>query len=743
MKYLARFTILISILITGYSCLKKGSADYKNSITIENTEFSLIISNKGEALSLKHKATTQECLQEGVRTPMFAVTQYRPYRSEHFLTLPNKHTNFYGDSLHREGNNLIVYFTDIGYKATIGLNITDHYIGFKLKGIEQMEIETFKKRPVMLDEFTLMQLPVKDREYFGDWLNVSWDNEVAVTLLGTDPYCRIDANAGGDFHVMKADMKKDVRLYNVGAALIVSGKDGLLNCIDQLEKDYKLPRGVKSRRNKASRYSYFWARDVRPENIDEYLSYALKGGFKAFMISTNSFSTSGGHFPWKPEYPNGIEDLKAMVKKIEDAGMVAGIHFYFNKAMKRDKYVSPVPDPRLNLRKIFTLAESLDDNSNTVSVEENPEGCILSDGQRILKIGEELIEYTSYTTSPPYQFRGCSRGILNTRISNHPEGLKMGVLDVDDWNIWVRFDQRTSIQKEIAQRIAGIYNKAGFKFAYFDGAEDVHPPYWFNISNAQWEVYKLLDPEPLFVQAAAKSHFGWHMISVANAYDIFPPEVIKRRTKRWKVRDAKFYIPDFTKNNFGWNGYFAPNGESDGTQPDMYEYVACQAAAWGCPVSLCPSLGQLNAHPRTPDNLEVMRRWEEAQLAGFLSDKQKTVIKNNPDQEFILLIDESGSYELQPYEQVREVAQGNTHIRAYTFKRGEKSYAVYWHTSGNGKIFLKLSAEKVRLYEQLGKKLQVTATDNGVIVPVDGRLYLETDLSTEELTTAFKYAEIL
>ena len=44
------------------------------------------------------------------------------------------------------------------------------------------------------------------------------------------------------------------------------------------------------------------------------------------------------------------------------------------------------------------------------------------------------------------------------------------------------FDQRTSIQKEVAARLGEIYSKAGFEFAYFDGAEDVPPPYWFTVS---------------------------------------------------------------------------------------------------------------------------------------------------------------------------------------------------------------------------------------------------------------------
>ena len=743
MKNSVGLIIVNLIFLVTISCSEKDQYGVQNKIILENEEFSFIIGNDGKALSLKHKSTGQECLQEGMNLPVFAITQYRPYRVEHFLTLPNKRTSFYGDSVYREGNDLIVQFSDIGYKATIDLNITDSYIAFHLKEIEQMKIEShYKNMPVLVDEFTLLQLPVRNRKYFGSWLNVSWDEDVAINLLATDPFCNIDAEALEDIHIMKAGMEKNVKLYNTGAALITTSKDKLMDCIDRLEEDYDLPQGVKNRRSEASRYSYFWA-DITPQNIDEYLIFAKQGGFKAIMISTNTFTESSGHFPWSPEYPGGIEDLKAAVKKIEDAGMIAGIHFYYTKAMKHDKYISPIPDTRLNLSKIFTLAEPLDMHTSTITVEENPEGCVMSQGRRILKIREELIEYEAFTTIPPYQFTNCKRGSLNTHITNHPKGLKMGLLDVDDWSIWVRFDQNTSIQKEIAGKIAGIYNEAGFKFAYFDGAEDVHPPYWYNISNAQWEVYKLLEPKPLFLQSAAKSHFGWHMISMANAYDIFAPEVIKHRTKIWKVRDAKYYVADFTNNNFGWNGYFAPKGDDKGTQPDMYEYVACQAAAWGSAVSLYPSLDQLKAHPRTADNMEVMRRWEEARLSGFLSDKQKTIIKNNPDQEYILLIDETGKFELQPYKQVDEVARGNLNICAFTFTRSGKNCAVYWHASGESRIALELNADKIHLYKKLGQEIPVIREDSRVIVPVGDRLFLETSLDIETVIAALKNAEVL
>ncbi|MGV8092684.1 MAG: hypothetical protein AB2L24_12580, partial [Mangrovibacterium sp.] len=82
----------------------------------------------------------------------------------------------------------------------------------------------------------------------GEWLNVGWDEQVAVNVLGTDPYARIDAEKRNGYRVMKAEAVKDIKLKGVGAALIVCQPDDLLDHIARIEEDYDLPRGVESRR---------------------------------------------------------------------------------------------------------------------------------------------------------------------------------------------------------------------------------------------------------------------------------------------------------------------------------------------------------------------------------------------------------------------------------------------------------------------------------------------------------------
>ena len=734
MKKLSWLCCLWLALCSGIASAQQPNAE----IVIENAEFRLTLTSDARARSLIHKASGQECLATS-NASAFTLTQYRPYNNELQLAYPAKSTAFAADSVRREGDLLIANFGIVDYEARIRLRVTDGYIAFTLEKLIYKNTPGYRKKPATpVDELCFLQLPIRSRRNFGDWLNVMWDEQVAVNLLATDPYAKID----GDHHRFSAAAVNEVKLEGVGAALIATRTESLFDRIATVERDFDLPRGADSRRRPEYRWSYYELVNVTPRDIDRHIAYAKQAGFKAMMVYNLAFAKSVGHFDFKPDYPNGVADLKLIADKIKQAGMIAGLHFHYNKATKNDPYVEGKPDARLNLTKILTLKEPLDDGATTITVDENPRGAPLEDERRFLKIGDELISYESYTTAQPYQFLGCRRGQLKTQAAAHVAGLKMGVLDVDTWPIFVRFDQRTSIQEEVAERIARLYREAGFQFVYFDGAEDVHPPYWHTVSWPQWLVHRRLQPTPLFAEGACKSHFSWHLLTRGNAFDVFAPEALKAATRDNPLAEAERVARDFTAINFWWIGYWSPSKETIGIQPDMLEYVASRAAAWDCPISLNGELAALDAHPRTPDNLAVLRRWEELRVKNALTPQQKAMLRD-PAQEHTLLVNEAGDAEIVSYEQIASLAGGEPSIRAFVFERKGKVYVVYWHTSGEGRIELPLPGNRIRLMEQLGRDVAMQATSDKVIVPVGKRRYLETDgLTKQQVIAAFQQAKI-
>lgn len=732
------YLFLVTFLLMSSISLFTKADDRKSisPIIIENAEMRLTISSEGKATSLIHKATGQECLMQHTDVPLCAITQYRPYDNENFLMFPAKPRVFPANKIERIGNELRVEFKDTYDIAIISLQITDTYIGFTLKEIDY-RIEDFGvKRKTEIDEFTMLQLPVRERTNFGEWLNVMWDKNVAINVLGTHPATRIDAFKNKSFTTMYAGLDTKVKMFHAGAALITTSPGNLLSCIDQLEKDYQMPRGVESRRCKEYPYSYYELRDVTTKNIDQHIAYAIQGGFKAMVVYYMDFAKACGHYEWKEEFPNGMKDLQEITRKITEAGMIPGFHIHYSKVHIDDPYLSGgKPDARLNRVHEFILSKSLDKHSTVITIEENPEGIRMEDGRRLFQIGNELITFTSFTTEYPYQLIGCERGTFNSIPNTYEAGQRIVQLDVDDWPVFIRIDQKSGIQQEIAQRLGKIYKECGFRFVYFDGAEDVPMPYWYNVSRSQMTVYNELKPAPLFAEGALKSHYGWHILSRGNAFDLFPPERIRPAIKKYTARCAEQIAKDFTSVNFGWINYLAPNEKSIGMQPDMYEYICSRAVAWNSPISLVGTLKDLNQHPRTDENLHIIRTWEEAKLKGAITTEQKELLKNL-EQEYILLKDKRGNYNLYPYQQI--TSDQERPIRAFVFQRNGKTCIVYWHMSGSGTISLNIDKNSLSLKDEKGNNIPFSSQNGKSVLPAAGRLFLETDLPQQEVINRFR-----
>jgi len=712
-----------------------------NPIIIENALFRLTVGSDCIVQSLILKETGEECLQQGEDIALFSVTQPRPYNNEVKLSHPNKRTIFQANRIRREGNELIIGFEITPFEAVVEIKEAPMYVAFKLARfiVHETDYPFLSMTPPPVIEFRLVQLPVKNRARFGEWLNVSWDESAAVNVLATSPYARIDSERRKGYRIMSADAVKGIKLESCEAALIVSKTESFMDAVASLEEDYDLPRGVESRRSKKINSSIYWSGDVIPENVDEHIAYAKKGGFRNMCLYDCSiFAVERGYadlgdYKYRKEYPNGAADLKKMLDKIKAAGITPGLHILHTHIGKYSSYVTPVADSRLHLTKHFTLAKPLGMDDTVVYVHQNPEGTVMFPECRVLMFGGELIQYESYETEPPYCFKGCVRGHWNTNVKEHAMGTIGGILDVSEYvAISVYLDQETDLQEEIADKIADAYN-AGCEFIYFDGSEGTNAPFEFHVPNAQYRVYKKLKPAPLFCEGAAKAHFSWHMLSGGNAFDIFPAETFKKMIAKHPAEEAPRMQSDFTRLDFGWWTYY------EDMQPDMYEYATSRGAAWDCPGTIQSNREKFRASARTDDNLEVIRRWEEVRASNWLTAEQKEELKNL-DQEHTLLINEAGEFELV---RCTELELAEKEVAAFLFERKGKRYLSCWHKHGSGSWKLPLQAQIAYEKELGGEQIPVTVEDGGYVLPLDGRAYVSTDATAEALIEAVRGSTLL
>ncbi len=735
-------------------------------IILENRHFRLTVGADCRVRSLVCTGTGEECVCPDEDIALFSVTQERPYNNEVKLAYPNRRTTYEGNSLRREGNSLIVGFEIAPYEARIEICEESDYISFRLGGFiltpeSYGDYLCMDKPPTA--EVRLVQLPLRHRESFGEWLNVCHDSRAAVCVLGTHPLTCIDSERRKSCRILTADVRRDLSLYRPGAALIACAPGCLLDCIASVEEDFDLPRGVMSRRSPSINRSAYWTANIHPGNVDEHIRYARAGGFRHMLIY---YSALFRHTPSQgyagcgnyrecdlcDSFPGGFADLRAMLSKIRAAGITPGLHFLQTHIGIDTRYVTPTADHRLHKIRLFTLARPLaagepDGAEGTVYVEENPEGSPLHDHCRMLQFGGEVLSYERFVTEWPYRFEGVRRGEYGTYVTEHPTGQIGGVLDVSEFGSGtsIYLDQNSSLQDEIADDLAKVY-ACGFSFIYFDGSEGTNAPFGIHVPNAQYRVWKKLSPAPLFTEGAAKAHFGWHFLSGGNAFDVFPPEVFKEKLVEHPAEEAPRMRQDFTRLNFGWWSFVAPGMQNSltGTQPDMYEFGTSLAAAWDCPVTMMENLAAFRAHPRTADILEIMRRWELARESGFLTGERKQELRDTAT-EHILLVDEAGNPELRPYEHLKSAAGGDPQVRVFLFDRGgDETWAVLWHATGEGRLLLPLEEGSFTLTGSPGgEAVPAERVPGGCAVPLGDRRYLRTALPREALIRALEKSRLL
>ena len=591
-------------------------SDSEDSIVLETETFKLTVGRDAVPRSLVIKGTNEEMLVKGTDIPMFSVTQDRPFNNEIKLEHPNTRTTYKADSLSWDGERLTVSFDTAPYKALVKVDKGAGYLRFTL---EDFICEPADYGYLALDippvaEFRILQLPVKERTNFGEWLNAMWDDASAVCVAGCDPWSLIwheDRNGG---RILTADLYSGKKLRGGSAAIIAAGgKEPFLDAMDGFEVDLALPLGVRSRRSPMLNRSIYWTSDATPLNIDRHIAIARQAGLKMMLFYYPCFVKSRGYrllgdYDLKDEYPGGYEDITKMLDKVKEAGITPGFHTLQTHIGVESRYVRPSIDPRLNRKRQFTLKEPIPASGGIteITVEENPVDSPLHDHTRVIAFGGEGFEYEGFTTEPPYKFTGVKRGAFSTAATNHNKGEIGGILDISEFGrgTSIYINQDNDLQDEIAEKIARIYD-CGFEFLYLDGSEGVNPPFGINVSLAQYRVASKLGKMPIFTEGAAKAHFGWHLQAGANAFDIFPPEVFKEKIIEFPYTEAPRMAKNMTRLDFGWWN-ITPE-----TTPEMWDFADGKAAEWNCPVTIQFSFKALESNPHADELLAVLKKWED------------------------------------------------------------------------------------------------------------------------------------
>ena len=689
-------------------------------IVLENGRAKLVIGADAKAKSLTLKANGEELLDAEENVSLFSVTQKRPFNNELKLIHPDKQTTYEANRIRREGGALVVGFETVPYEAVITLGTNDAFFSFTL---EKFNANHSMHRDQALDYppvqmFRLVQLPVKERTNFGEWLNVMWDDKAVAAVMSVSGLEEIDSERRRASRVFSANLRPGLKLKGGQAAIVVgAGREDFMEAMDAFERANGLPLGVESRRRPEMAENILCCHRISEKDVDEWIAFCKQAGIT--LLKWGGWYWPENGFTGKEKER---EELVRVLKKLHDAGIRSGLHILQTYINMGGRYTRGACDPRLNLNRYFTLAEPIGTNDviSEIRVLENPvDAPIEYKHKRLLRFDGELFLYDSYESEPVRRFVGIKRAQHKTVKREHQRGCIGGIVDLSGFfGNGCYINQSTDLQDEVAKRVGELYD-LGFDFFYFDGSEGSSEPCGIYVPYAQYRVVRACTRPVLFCEGSAKGHFDWHFLSGGNAFDVFGPAVFKKKTAEYALRNAAIAAKDFNRTDFGWWGFYLPSAKEPlGTQFDMWEYGFARAIAWDCMATTCINPKDTKRHPRGADILETVRRWTDVRRRNLVPADLKAKWRG-PDGEWHLYLNEKGEYEFLPLTMLD--APNAKGLRAFVCERNGKRLVCYWHTSGEGDFTVSLGGEK---------KLHAA-----------NRAYLETDLSVEDVVKAFKSAK--
>ena len=213
-------TILIAVSLMGAQIvggveMLPSAFDDKTPVVVETEAFKFVINPDATARSLVIKATGEEMLEPREGIPVFATTQIRPFNNEIRLVQQAKRTTYPANRVRREGDRIYIGFETAPYEVAVRIEETAAgYVTFRPERLisnteQEHQYWHWNMDVPPVDSFRLLQLPVKDRENFGDWLNVMWDGRGCVGVMGGTPYMDVDNERRWGFRKLTVEALKD------------------------------------------------------------------------------------------------------------------------------------------------------------------------------------------------------------------------------------------------------------------------------------------------------------------------------------------------------------------------------------------------------------------------------------------------------------------------------------------------------------------------------------------------------
>jgi hypothetical protein len=373
----------------------------------------------------------------------------------------------------------------------------------------------------------------------------------------------------------------------------------------------------------------------------------------------------------RTKWPDGWEAQRRIVAKLHAAGIGSIFHTYAFFIDKQSKYVTPVPDPRLDAFRTFTLAAPLTADSTEIAVNESTAEMKTITGffepnSVALHIGDELVTFGGASKAAPWKFTGVKRGAHGTRAAAHARGAPTRHLK-ELFGLFVP-NVETSLFEELAARHATVVNQCGFDGIYLDAIDGSFilrggTEGWYWAGKFVVEIQKRLKKTTGMEMSMMVHHF-WQYRTRWQAWD-FP----RRGQKRFiDLHAAEVNGGLMLPLHLGWWGFwsFAPP-QIEPSYPDVIEQLGARLIGWDAGISLTAGVNRdtLRATPLFQRAVDTLRTCEELRHAKVYDAAAKAKLRE-PGSEFALTKNAAGKTRFRRIQsQAQTVALAEPWTRAW------------------------------------------------------------------------------
>lgn len=584
-------------------------------VALENPQFRYTISADARNAGFVDRATGKDYLRSGQPSACASVGVRGKEHAASAAKLTHGH--------------LTLVFGDSGIKAKLKTETRAYGIIFTVESVSGGEI----------DSLTFLNIPLT--------LKASPDEPFGACALSLNLITRVDALPALQTELRAAGEKK-FGIVGARAAIVAAPMARMLPVLqDALVGSSQLPvckvAGPWAREVAFNHGSYlFNFGSLTETNIADWIQMAQSLGFTQIdNHGGGAFFRFGDLELNRQKWPDGWGSWQRIVARLHTAGIGSILHTYAFFIDKHSKYVTPVPDARLDAFRTFTLAEPVSDRATEILVNESTAGITTVTGffeqnSIVLHIGDELLTFGAATKEPPWRFTGVKRGAFGTTRAAHEQGAKARHLK-ECFGLFVP-DPESSLFTEIAANHAAVVNHCKFDGIYLDAIDGSSvlrggDECWYWADKFVVEIQKRLN-RPVGMEMSSMWHHFWQYRTRWQAWDY--PQRGQKHFIDLHAQDVNGGL--LLPLHLGWWGFQSFNPpQVEPTYPDVMENLGARLIGWDAGISLTAGVDRktLVNTPLFGRAVDILRTCEDLRHAHAFGETAKAKLRE-PGKEFAL-----------------------------------------------------------------------------------------------------------